>query len=106
MEAPFSLTALYRLIEGRKAEPQSGSYTSYLFDKGLDKILKKVGEECAEVLIAAKGGDAAETVFEISDLAYHLLVLMAEMDIAPKDILRQLAARHVVDKKVKQEKMQ
>lgn len=106
VEAPFSLTALYRLIQGRKAEPQSGSYTSYLFDKGLDKILKKVGEECAEVLIAAKGGDAAETVFEISDLAYHLLVLMAEMGIAPKDILRQLAARHVVDKKVKQEKMQ
>ena len=105
-EAPFSLAALYRLIEGRKKEPQSGSYTNYLFDKGRDKILKKVGEECAEVLIAAKGGDSAETIFEISDLAYHLMVLMVEMGIAPKDILQQLASRHVVDKKVKQEKMQ
>jgi phosphoribosyl-ATP pyrophosphohydrolase/phosphoribosyl-AMP cyclohydrolase len=105
-EPPFSLAALYRLIEGRKANPQSGSYTSYLFEKGADKILKKVGEECAEVLIAGKGGDKAETVFEISDLAYHLLVLMAEMGIAPKDVLSQLASRHVVDKKVKQEKMQ
>jgi phosphoribosyl-ATP pyrophosphohydrolase/phosphoribosyl-AMP cyclohydrolase len=106
IEPPFSLAALYHLIEGRKATPQPGSYTSYLFEKGADKILKKVGEECAEVLIAGKGGDKAETVFEISDLAYHLLVLMAEMDIAPKDILSQLASRHVVDKKVKQEKMQ
>jgi phosphoribosyl-ATP pyrophosphohydrolase/phosphoribosyl-AMP cyclohydrolase len=105
-EPPFSLDALYRLIEGRKQNPQSGSYTSYLFEKGLDKILKKVGEECAEVLIAGKSGDREETVFEISDLAYHLLVLMVEAGIAPKDILSQLASRHVVDKKVKQEKMQ
>lgn len=105
-EPPFSLHALHTLIVGRKANPQPGSYTSYLFEKGLDKILKKVGEECAEVLIAGKGGDKAETVFEISDLAYHLLVLMAEMGISPEDVLSQLAARHVVDKKVKQEKMQ
>ena len=105
-EPPFSLGALYKLIEERKSAPQSGSYTSYLFEKGVDKILKKVGEECAEVLIAAKGGDRAETVFEISDLTYHLLVLMVEMGIQPKDVLSQLASRHVVDKKVKQEKMQ
>ncbi len=106
VEPPFSLEALYRLIEGRKQTPQPGSYTSYLFDKGLDKILKKIGEECAEVLIAAKGGEREETIFEISDLTYHLLVLMVEMGIAPKDVLSQLASRHVVDKKVKQEKMQ
>jgi phosphoribosyl-ATP pyrophosphohydrolase/phosphoribosyl-AMP cyclohydrolase len=106
VEPPFSLDALYHLIEGRKSNPQPGSYTSYLFEKGVDKILKKVGEECAEVLIAAKGGDKEETVFEISDLTYHLLVLMVGMGIAPRDILSQLASRHVVDKKVKQEKMQ
>ena len=106
VEPPSSLEALYRLIEGRKQTPQPGSYTSYLFDKGLDKILKKIGEECAEVLIAAKGGEREETIFEISDLTYHLLVLMVEMGIAPKDVLSQLASRHVVDKKVKQEKMQ
>ncbi len=105
-EPPFSLSALYHLIEGRKKTPQPGSYTNYLLDKGADKILKKIGEESAEVLIAAKGGDKEETVFEISDLAYHLLVLMVEMGISPKDILSQLASRHVVDKKVKQEKMQ
>lgn len=105
-EPAFSLDALYRLIKGRKASLQPGSYTSYLFEKGADKILKKVGEECTEVLIAAKGGDRDETVFEISDLAYHLLVLMVEMGITPKAVLLQLASRHVVDKKVKQEKMQ
>ena len=105
-DPPFSLHALYELIEGRKASPQPGSYTSYLFEKGVDKILKKVGEECAEVLIAGKGGDREETIFEISDLTYHLMVLMVEMGISPKDILSQLASRHVVDKKVKQEKMQ
>lgn len=106
VEPPFSLDALFNLIEGRKANPQPGSYTSYLFEKGLDKILKKVGEECAEVLIAGKGGDREETVFEISDLTYHLMVLMAQMGISPKDVLSQLASRHVVDKKVKQEKLQ
>lgn len=102
----FSIDGLYRLIEGRKTAPQEGSYTTYLFGKGLDKILKKVGEECTEVIIAAKGGDKAETVFEISDLAYHLLVLMVEMGVAPADVFAQLAGRHVIDHKVKQEKMQ
>ena len=102
----FTLDELYDLIKGRKDNPQDGSYTSYLFDKGLDKILKKVGEECTEVVIAAKGGDKEETVFEISDLTYHVLVLMAEYGIALNDIKAQLASRHVIDKKVKQEKMQ
>lgn len=102
----FSLDELYELIKGRKTDPKEGSYTSYLFDKGIDKILKKVGEECTEVVIAAKGGDKEETIFEISDLAYHIFVLMAEYGITPNDVKAQLASRHVVDKKVKQEKMQ
>lgn len=102
----FSLDELYDLIKGRKDNPKDGSYTSYLFDKGLDKILKKVGEECTEVVIAAKGGDKEETIFEISDLTYHVLVLMAEYGITLNDIKAQLVSRHVVDKKVKQEKMQ
>ena len=102
----FTLDELYDLIKGRKDNPQDGSYTSYLFDKGLDKILKKVGEECTEVVIAAKGGDKGETVFEISDLTYHVLVLMAEYGITLNYIKAQLASRHVIDKKVKQEKMQ
>ena len=102
----FSMDALYRLIEGRKSAPKQGSYTTYLFEKGIDKILKKVGEECTEVIIAAKGGDDQETVFEISDLAYHVFVLMAEAGIKPRDIISQLASRHVVDHKVKQEKLQ
>ena len=102
----FSLDELYELIKGRKTDPKEGSYTSYLFDKGIDKILKKVGEECTEVVIAAKGGDKEETVFEISDLAYHIFVLMAEYGITPNDVKAQLASRHVVDKKVKQEEMQ
>lgn len=102
----FSIEGLYDLIKGRKDNPKEGSYTSYLFDKGVDKILKKVGEECTEVVIAAKGGDKEETVFEISDLTYHVLVLMAECGIALNDIKAQLASRHVVDKKVKQERLQ
>ena len=102
----FSVDGLYELIEGRKTDPKEGSYTSYLFDKGIDKILKKVGEECTEVVIAAKGGDRDETIFEIADLTYHVLVLMAEYGITLNDIRGQLASRHVVDKKVKQEKMQ
>ena len=102
----FTLDELYDLIKGRKDNPQDGSYTSYLFDKGLDKILKKVGEECTEVVIAAKGGDKGETVFEISDLTYHVLVLMAEYGITLNDIKAQLASRHFIYKKVKQEKMQ
>ena len=102
----FSVDGLYELIEGRKTDPKEGSYTSYLFDKGIDKIIKKVGEECTEVVIAAKGGDRDETIFEIADLTYHVLVLMAEYGITLNDIRGQLASRHVVDKKVKQEKMQ
>ena len=102
----FSLEALYELLKGRKTNPKEGSYTTYLYQKGIDKILKKVGEECTEVIVAGKGGDRAETIFEISDLAYHVMVLMVEMGIEPKDIFAQLASRHVVDHKVKQEKMQ
>ena len=92
------------LIKGRKSEPVEGSYTSYLFEKGLDKILKKIGEESTEVVIAAKN-DKKEAVYEISDLVYHLMVLMAEMGIDIKDIIKELASRHVIDKKVKQERM-
>ena len=102
----FSLEALYQLLQGRKTDPKEGSYTTYLFQKVIDKILKKVGEECTEVIVAGKGGDREETIFEIADLAYHVLVLMVEMGIEPKDIFAQLASRHVVDHKVKQEKMQ
>ena len=102
----FSWQGLYQLIKGRKTHPQEGSYTTYLFEKGKEKILKKVGEECTEVVIAAKGGDRDETIFEIADLTYHVLVLMAEYGITLNDIRGQLASRHVVDKKVKQEKMQ
>ncbi len=101
----FSLEGLVKLIEGRKREKKEGSYTTYLFEKGLDKILKKVGEECTEVIIAAKGDDKKETIYEIADLAYHTLVLMIQMGISLEDIHRELASRHVIDKKVKQEKM-
>ena len=102
----FSLEALYQLLVGRKTTPKEGSYTTYLFQKGIDKILKKVGEECTEVIVAGKGGSKEETIFEIADLAYHVMVLMVEMGIQPKDIFAQLESRHVVDHKVKQEKMQ
>lgn len=105
-EAPFSLDGLYRLLLSRKAERPAGSYTTYLFDKGREKILKKVGEECTEVVIGAMKGSREETVFEVSDLAYHVLVLMAEMGITPEDIRAELASRHVIDHKVKQETMQ
>ena len=101
----FSLESLFKLIEGRKIEKTEGSYTTYLFEKGLDKILKKVGEESTEVIIAAKADDKRDTVYEIADLTYHLLVLMIEMGISLEDIHRELASRHVIDKKVKQEKM-
>ncbi len=101
----FSLAALMELIRGRKTEPQEGSYTSYLFEKGLDKILKKVGEETTEVIIAAKAEDRKETVYEIADLVYHVLVLMTEAGIGTEDVLRELDSRHVIDRKVKQEKM-
>lgn len=99
----FTLAALMRLIEGRKTEKKEGSYTTYLFEKGMDKILKKVGEESTEVIIAAKGGDRAETVYEIADLVYHVMVLMVEAGISLDDIHAELASRHVIDHKVKQE---
>ena len=102
----FSWEGLYRLIEGRKAQPEEGSYTTYLFEKGKDKILKKVGEECTEVLIGAAKNDKDETVYEIADLAYHILVLMVEMGISLEDIITEEAKRHVIDKKIKQERMQ
>ncbi len=101
----FSFDGLYSLLEGRKADLPEGSYTTYLFQKGLDKILKKVGEECTEVIIAGKADDKRETVYEIADLAYHVMVLMVEMGISVDDIRRELASRHVIDHKVKQEKM-
>ena len=105
----FSYEGLMALIGGRKTDPKEGSYTTYLFEKGLDKILKKVGEESTEVIVAAKtaehSGDNAETVYEIADLAYHVMVLMNETGITLEDIHRELASRHVIDKKVKQEKM-
>ena len=101
----FSLEALMKVIEGRKIEKKEGSYTTYLFEKGIDKILKKVGEECTEVIIAGKADDKAETIYEISDLVYHVMVLMIEMGISLDDINKELASRHVIDHKVKQEKM-
>ena len=101
----FSLQGLMDLIEGRKTDRKEGSYTTYLFDKGLDKILKKVGEESTEVIIAAHANDKKETVYEIADLAYHIMVLMVEQGITLEDIHRELAGRHVIDHKVKQEKM-
>ena len=101
----FSLQSLMTLIEGRKIEKKEGSYTTYLFEKGIDKILKKVGEECTEVIIAGKADDKKETIYEIADLTYHVMVLMIEMGISLEDIHDELASRHVIDKKVKQEKM-
>ena len=101
----FSLESLYELLKGRKENPQEGSYTSYLFDKGRDKILKKVGEECTEVIIASKGDDRAETVYELADLCYHALVLMVEMGIPVEEVKSELASRHIINHKVKQEKM-
>ena len=101
----FSYQGLMELIEGRKTEKKEGSYTTYLFEKGMDKILKKVGEESTEVIIAAKSDDKKETVYEIADLAYHVMVLMIEMGISLEDIHKELASRHVIDHKIKQEKM-
>ena len=103
--APFSVEGLYGLLEGRKKDLPEGSYTTYLFQKGIDKILKKVGEECTEVIIAGKASDKAETVYEIADLMYHVMVLMVEMGISVDDVMAELASRHVIDHKVKQEKM-
>ncbi|MBR2013200.1 MAG: bifunctional phosphoribosyl-AMP cyclohydrolase/phosphoribosyl-ATP diphosphatase HisIE [Clostridia bacterium] len=104
-EEAFSMEGLYALLQGRKEQMPEGSYTTYLFEKGLDKILKKVGEESTEVIIGAKSEDKAETVYEIADLAYHIMVLMVEMGITVDDIRKELASRHVIDHKVKQEKM-
>ena len=101
---PFSVQGLYALLEGRRENLPEGSYTTYLFQKGMDKILKKVGEECTEVIIAGKAGDKRETVYEIGDLMYHVMVLMVEMGISVDDVLAELASRHVIDHKVKQEK--
>lgn len=101
----FSVQGLYTLLKNRRTELPQGSYTTYLFQKGTDKILKKVGEECAEVIIAGKAGDKRETVYEISDLMYHVMVLMVEMGISTEDVLSELASRHIIDHKVKQEKM-
>ena len=101
----FTFDGLYELLLGRKRDLPEGSYTTYLFQKGRDKILKKIGEESTEVIVAAKGDDKPETVYEIADLAYHVMVLMTEMGITTEDVVRELASRHVIDKKVKQEKM-
>ena len=101
----LGLAGLYQLLQGRRQQPQAGSYTSYLFEKGLDKILKKVGEECTEVIIAAKDQDKPETVYEVADLCYHVLVLLVQMGISPAEIIAELDKRHIVDHKVKQEKM-
>ena len=101
----FKLEGLYQLLQSRKRELPEGSYTTYLFQKGLDKILKKVGEESTEVIIAGKAEDKVETIYEIADLAYHVLVLMVQMGISVEDIRSELASRHIIDHKVKQEKM-
>ena len=103
--APFTIEGLMQLILGRKTDKKEGSYTTYLFEKGRDKILKKVGEEATEVIIAGKADDKAETIYELADLMYHALVLMADMGISVDDVMKELASRHVIDKKVKQEKM-
>ena len=103
--AEFSMDSLYELLEERKAQMPEGSYTTYLFQKGIDKILKKIGEEATEVIIAAKADDKAETIYEIADLAYHISVMMVEMGISVEDVRKELASRHVIDHKVKQEKM-
>lgn len=101
----FTTNRLMNLLKGRKANPPEGSYTSYLFEKGMDKILKKIGEESTEVIIAAKAEDKKETIYEIADLAYHVMVLMVQAGISLEDVKKELAGRHVIDHKVKQEKM-
>ncbi len=104
-ETPFSYKGLYEMLEGRKSSPKEGSYTSYLFDKGMDKILKKVGEESTEVIIAGAKGDREETIYEVADLAYHVMVMMVEQGISLEDVTAELAKRHVIDHKIKQERM-
>ena len=105
LPADFSTKSLYKMLEGRKAEMPEGSYTTYLFEKGVDKILKKIGEESTEVIIAGKDNDKKETIYEIADLMYHVMVLMVEMGISVDDVMDELAGRHIIDHKVKQEKM-
>lgn len=104
-KSQFSMDGLYELLLGRKQDLPEGSYTTYLFQKGIDKILKKIGEESTEVIIASKANDKSETIYEIADLAYHVMVMMVEMGISVEDIKKELASRHVIDHKVKQEKM-
>ncbi len=104
-KSDFSMEGLYELLESRKADLPEGSYTTYLFEKGIDKILKKIGEESTEVIIASKANDKKETVYEIADLAYHIMVMMVEMGISVDDVRKELASRHIIDHKVKQEKM-
>ncbi len=104
-ESEFSIHGLYEMLQGRKAQLPEGSYTTYLFQKGIDKILKKIGEECTEVIIASKDNDKAETIYEIADLMYHTMVMMVEMGISVDDVMGELASRHIIDHKVKQEKM-
>ncbi len=101
----FTMDGLYELLLGRKEKLPEGSYTTYLFQKGIDKILKKIGEESTEVIIAGKADDKKETIYEIADLAYHVMVMMVEMGISVDDVRKELASRHVIDHKVKQEKM-
>lgn len=101
----FSIDGLYELLKGRKENLPEGSYTTYLFNKGIDKILKKVGEECTEVIIAGKANDKKETIYEVADLCYHVMVMMVEMGISLEEVRKELASRHVIDHKVKQEKM-
>lgn len=101
----FSLDGLMELLQGRKKDKPEGSYTTYLFEKGIDKILKKVGEECTEVIIAGKADDKKETIYEIADLTYHVMVMMVQMGISLEEVRDELASRHIIDHKVKQEKM-
>lgn len=101
----FSIYKLYELIRGRKINITEGSYTTYLFNSGIDKILKKIGEESSEVIIGAKNGSKEEIIYELSDLLYHSLVLMVEKNITLNDIKDELSKRSIIDKKVKQESM-
>lgn len=101
----FSIYKLYELIKGRKINMTEGSYTTYLFNSGIDKILKKIGEESSEVIIGAKNGSKEEIIYELSDLLYHSLVLMVEKNITLNDIKDELSKRSIIDKKVKQESM-
>lgn len=97
----FSVYKLYELIRGRKINMTEGSYTTYLFNSGIDKILKKIGEESSEVIIGAKNGSKEEIIYELSDLLYHSLVLMVEKNITLNDIKDELSKRSIIDKKVK-----